>query len=192
MSEERPTSDLETTVSQPELDTYPVATKKAAPVQDMFEFLSSDVDLGGFVSPFEHVSLSDVLKKPNDEIRVLQGRGPNGQPVRFDDVDETVLLTPSDTVSHLLDETSIAAIDDDNTIMTAVNEPLETMASQVIVAHEEMTPAPDLTLGVPSNAYPAGDENAEKNLTPEERQKRMWQGIDQWIYDEFHEYVELI
>lgn len=158
----------------------------------MFDFLSSDADMGGFVSPFEHVSLSDVLKKPNDEFLVLQGCVPNGQPVRYDDVDETALLTPLDTVSYLLDKASMAAIDDDNTIMTPVDEPLDTMPSQVVVAHEEMTPAPDLTLGVPSTAYPAGGDKADKNLTHEEQQKKMWEGIDQWIYDEFHEYVELI
>lgn len=183
---------MESTVSHPEVDTYSGATKTAAPVQDKFNFLSSDADMGGFVSPFEHVSLPDVLKKPNDGFPVLQGRVPNGQPIRCDDVDETVLLTPSDTVDYLLDEASIAAVDDDNTIMTAVDEHLETMPSQVVAAHEEMTAAPDLALGVPSTAYPAGGDKADKNLTHEEQQKRMWEGIDQWIYDEFHEYVELI
>lgn len=120
---------------------------------DNLDFLASNVDLGGFNPPLEHVAMSDVLKKSrgllDDQISiVVQDMNAN-----LDAPSGSMVKKPRDTEA---DTTKYGKYDAD-TDMT-----------------KEETEA----------------ERQERLY--EEDQKKKWQGIDRWIYDEYHEYVELV
>lgn len=223
--------DSEKAVTQPEPTACPVATKKATPVEDVYSLLRSDVDLGGFISPLEHVSLSEILKKPSHQLSIYDGQVPNEQRASSYTVGakaaafhtepeaadlkeisdgihdhtlsrgltssrtverETLFDGPSEDINYLFDDALDAAIHDDNCTTTGADAPMTVGAKQVVHADDETTAPPDLTLVAPATGLRAEGDEAGKSLSQEEQQKKMWEGIDQWMYDEFHEYVELI
>jgi hypothetical protein len=187
--------NLEEMVSHTEVDIHPGTTEKPASTEGFFDLLSSDVDLGGFEPPLEHVSLSDVHKKANNKSPMQQGSNPTKSLTSLNDmndVNRTVVHTSSDTVDFVPTEPFIVEIDSDDSTTTAADGPLKPQASKAIPADGEAARATDLVHDISTNAFPDESDEERKKRAYEEDQKRMWEGIDPWIYNEFHDYVELI
>lgn len=197
MSEERLPINTRTEERAPNLEgeMHPSTTDKPVSPQVIFDFLSSDIDLGGIEPPLEHVSLSDVHKKTRNGLAVQQGQSENNQLTGFisiNDVDQPVFRCPTAPVGEAPNEAAIAGLDGDDSATAVADTPSTGQDSQVADTDEGAAQAAILTPGMYSNVPPEeSDEQSEKRAY-EEDQKRKWEGIDQWIYDEFHDYVELI
>lgn len=181
-------------ISQTGVDIFPGTKENTASTESIFEFLSSDVDLGGFEPPLEHVSLSDIHKKTNIKLSVQQGSDTNKNPTCLNDMNDdnrTIIVVPSDTVDFVLNEAFSVGVGNNDSSTTAADVSSKTQASQVVNADGEVARGTELEHDS-SNAFPDESDEERKKLAYEERQKRTWEGIDPWIYKEFHDYVELI
>ncbi|EXJ61171.1 uncharacterized protein A1O5_11963 [Cladophialophora psammophila CBS 110553] len=163
--------------------------------EEKMDFLTSDVDLGCFDAPLEHVTMSDVLKKGKSPAtrhdsfampelpNLANGTDFNGDfflaPIDFGGL-------PVDHAGQVDDSVGIGCED----ITSFTDTPVDSLVK---------TPEDPGTLAVPIEVEDGAvetpckesDSEREKRLY-EEDQKKKWEGIDQWIYDEFHEYVELV
>ncbi len=170
-------------------------TTSSEDLEDLSELLTSDMDLGEFDPPVEHVAMSDVLKKdrsPPDyqTTTTVESSDCFGENVGLDDdfsgapYDEVAdRIAPErqlhDAFNELQDFDSEAAT-------PAESSSIETAGDTELI----VTPHGDLPAIAEKYAHETEDEQKKKLY--EEDQKKKWEGIDQWIYDEFHEYVELI
>ncbi|OAL22111.1 hypothetical protein AYO22_07471 [Fonsecaea multimorphosa] len=163
--------------------------------EEQMDFLTSDIDLGCFDAPLEHVSLSDVVKKIKTPATIQESSAVPELPEFADDAtfDDDFFLATAD-----LDET---ATNHPGKVADSVGLPYEDSTSILDTPVESVVKTPENPelMDVPAEtengiAEPAGKESnsqRERRLY-EEDQQRKWEGIDQWIYDEFHQYVELV
>lgn len=182
-----------------EEDMNPVDPEEQTAIDMVYpNFATSDVDLGGFEPPVEHVAMSDLHKKSisfasdrrnttiQDSLNVLDamdlGGDSSGGHVSCGDftMDEAEQLDPAD-VQSLQNIGAINSYAD-----TLADSAMETPG---LVEMQGTTNATKLTsANEPSRET---EWEREKRLY-EEDQRKKWEGIDPWIYDEFHKYVELI
>jgi hypothetical protein len=159
------------------------------PDNDDIDFLASDMDFGGFNPPLEHVAMSDVLKNGRTTSRGRSSIGVQRLECFRDNMDYIEDFSGNLTDSAELPKTTEDHVDDafvaqDQGLSPSADTPAESSIK---------TPGDP---GIPSNFEAAMDEKEteaerDKRLFDED-QKKKWEGIDQWIYDEFHEYVELV
>ena len=181
------------------LESEMLGEEQCAAEEDHFDFLDTEMDLGGFEPPVMHVNLSDVLKKgknspegpPSTAAENIESFGNVASRVIdvLDDVADSVgLLGDQEKMGHDLPCSPDAAE------ATFVESPAETPVDLLVKTPgdaEAQTPGHDR--GVTEGAT-VSQETAEerKDRLYEEDQKQKWEGIDRWIFDEFHEYVELV
>lgn len=167
--------------------------------QDPFpDFTTSDFDLGGLEPPLEHVAMSDVQKSSKGLFITGFSSSPLKTPTRITDkveTEEDCFVTMSDHDESLT--TLVGTINPDcqldlpcdDPLKSEANTPTEIMACTPAEteAHPIAEPGEHFAATVP----PESEDDRQQRLY-EEDQKKRWEGIDQWIYDAFHEYVELV
>ncbi|OAP54666.1 hypothetical protein AYL99_11114 [Fonsecaea erecta] len=176
------------------LDTRLVTEDWLSRADEDLDFSTADVDLGCFDAPLEHVSLSDVLKKSKTSATV---------PGSF----ETPELPDLADDASFADDFFLATVDFDESLSNHPGKVTDSGSRR----YEDFTSIADTPVesvktpegtelidrpvetgdGVVEPVGIESDSQREKRLY-EENQKKKWEGIDQWIYDEFHEYVELV
>ncbi|OQV03306.1 Sec63 Brl domain-containing protein [Cladophialophora immunda] len=154
-----------------------------------------DIDLGCFDAPLEHVAMSDILKKGKTSAAT---RNNFAMPELPDlaveaDFDDDFFLAPADfdgapsnPPGNVDDSVSLQYED----ITSFADTPVESVV-KTPDGIEPMDVPIETENDVAETACKESDSQREKRLY-EEDQKRKWEGIDQWIYDEFHDYVELV
>jgi hypothetical protein len=159
--------------------------------------LDTDRDLGLLEPPLEHVAMSDVVKKPvisTPLTNAMAQRAPSSTvmaPDRHGDIFEisTSRDTPVDASAYT---NNTFMFEDGMETSTDVDSPAEV---DVKTPNEH-----GITVSEPKPvAEPVAKERdrvetaAERRWRlHEEHQKKKWQGLDQWLYDEFHNCVEII
>lgn len=193
MSEERAPINTEEKESNTKGEMHLGRIDTSISPRGFLDLLSSDIDLSGFEAPLEHVSLSDLDKKACDGLAVRQDTSENNQPASFiDEVVQTRLPCPSTPMNEAPNEALIMGLDGDRSARAAADTLSTGLDNQEAKTDKGADLAASLALrGSPDVPPEEGDEESKKRAY-EEDQKRKWEGIDQWIYDEFHEYVELI
>ncbi|KIW93164.1 uncharacterized protein Z519_05769 [Cladophialophora bantiana CBS 173.52] len=163
--------------------------------EEQMDSSTPDVDLGCFDAPLEHVTMSDVLKKgkcpATHHDSFVMPELPNL--VNGMDFNDDFFLAPTDFGGFPMGHTG--QVDDSvglgcEAITSFTNTPVDSLVK---------TPEDPGAMAVPIEVEDGAveipckesDSEREKRLY-EEDQKKKWEGIDQWIYDEFHEYVELV
>ncbi|KAH0833684.1 hypothetical protein AYO21_04430 [Fonsecaea monophora] len=159
------------------------------------DFLTSDVDLGCFDAPLEHVAMADVVKKKKTSGTIQGNFTTPGLPDLANGANfrDDFFLSPAN-----FDESSAdhpRTVGDSNSlryedITSFADTPVESVV-KTPVGIELMDVPVDAENGLAETSCKESDFQREKRLY-EEDQKKKWEGIDQWIYDEFHEYVELV
>lgn len=166
-------------------------------------FLTSEVDLGGLEAPLEHVALSDVHKVGTRGCGLGSHCSQHGKPVSGDnptDPDEDLFVFFDDyddfVVEGMQDEKSLHQIGAPRATnfldmdLPCADTPTESTVNTPEAAKDQATTvSSDGTLAHGSHRQARADEEKRRY---EEEQKKKWEGIDQWIYDEYHEYVELV
>ncbi|EXJ82464.1 hypothetical protein A1O3_06277 [Capronia epimyces CBS 606.96] len=165
--------------------------------QEQFpDFATSDFDLGGFEPPLDHVAMSDVHRPCKglfvDGFSSSPAKTwiPNVEQVeREEDAFNTTAdgdmcsTDPIDTidVDHPFDLADKAGSLPTTPTEIPVDTPEETELRMITKAREQS-----------AASVPHESEAERQQQLYEEDQKKKWEGIDQWIYDAFHEYVELV
>ena len=160
------------------------------------DFSTSDVDMGGFHAPLQHVSMSEVHKRISSSPADIGTNSP-GMLVSIGDDNtraghEDFYLTSDienlesqyDTNQGL--DVCVAPID--SGVLSLVTP------ADLTVSDQYKQPQPNketLEANAVARSEHETDKQRKKRLY-EEDQKKKWEGIDQWLYDEYHDYVELI
>ncbi|EXJ54584.1 hypothetical protein A1O7_09925 [Cladophialophora yegresii CBS 114405] len=168
-----------------------VCKEVTMPDNDDIDFLASDLDFGGLDPPLEHVTMSDVLK--NDR---TASRGQSSTMVQSiecfkDGMDSIEDFSGTQGEVAGLSTTPEKQLDD--TFGTCPPDPSFTPGGDTPAESSIKTPG-DMVMASKAEAEileKETDAERDKRLFDEE-QKKKWEGIDQWLYDEFHEYVELV
>ncbi|KIW62469.1 hypothetical protein PV04_10642 [Phialophora macrospora] len=159
------------------------------PDNNDIDFLASDVDFGGFNPPLEHVAMSDVVKNVRTPSRgrsstVVQRlerfRGNMEYFEGFSGIPVDCGELPKTAEDHVDD----AFVAQDQGLTPSADTPAESS----IRTPEE----PEIASNVEAAMVEKETEAERDKRLFDEDQKKKWEGIDQWIYDEFHEYVELV
>lgn len=167
--------------------------------EDTFDFLTSDVDLGGFDPPLEHVAMSDVLKKarsPSDDQSgtALQDQG--HWPLKMADKENSICAS-TESGGHIVSREQ-RPVDRFNTPERKIDSSLGTPADSMVKTLEGIESGTaryghyDANLGEQGMVLGHQADLKRDEKLREEDQKKKWEGIDPWIYDEFHEYIELV
>ena len=167
--------------------------KCIAPDDDEWDPLTSDVDLGGFEPPLKHVSMSDVLKKGTSPGAAQSGmtiQEPHhvgdrtGLDWDFFDIPAGVTDLPPDQM-----EECVTTCDHED-ITPNVDTPADSLVETP--GAEELNAVAHAGANFVTNMHSEETDAEREKRLYEEDQKKKWEGIDQWIYDEFHQYVELV
>ncbi|EXJ81563.1 hypothetical protein A1O1_07627 [Capronia coronata CBS 617.96] len=168
--------------------------------QDCFpDFLTSEFDLGGFEPPLEHVAMSDV-QRPSKGLFIT---GFSSSPVK-PSIENTVPDDRADDASEMAVDRaypSIGSIDITSNIGYRVDLLGKSLTgsdpgtpTEITAETPERTELPAIT--VPKErvavSMPQEGQADRQQQMHDEDQKKKWEGVDQWIYDAFHEYVELV
>ncbi|KAJ9614520.1 ATP-dependent DNA helicase MER3 [Cladophialophora chaetospira] len=161
--------------------------------EDNFDFLTSDIDLGGFEPPIEHVAMSDVLKKDRSIADAQSSTAVESSDLRdemhFDagstGASSDFIEVPANQKQHAEDVSIVPDFVNSNA-NTPAESPVKTPGE------DELEGTGQDVLGAIVDVYANETEGERKKRQYEEDQKKKWEGIDQWLYDEFHEYVELV
>ncbi|KAI1613005.1 nucleotide-sugar transporter-domain-containing protein [Exophiala viscosa] len=166
---------------------------KLCPIDDIPDgFLMSQVDFGGFEPPLEHVALSDV--QMSGESLFITGN--TSSPIKDHSHEEPALEAEEAFLETLVDfsECLTEEVETNGSITQTAAAMDSSETSPAVTTPEDSTwqddsgPAGEL---VSSVSLDETEEERRKRLY-EEDQKKKWEGIDQWLYDEFHDYVEII
>lgn len=158
--------------------------------EDPFDFLNSDVDLGRFDPPLEHVAMSDVLKKARSPLDDHSGTAFHEQghsPPKMANKENLVRASTNFGGRMIREERP----DDSSKLFEQdINPGLVTPTDSLMKIHEGQESDTARYNGCYTNM---GDSDLKRDeKLREEDQRKKWEGIDPWLYDEFHEYVELI
>ncbi|KAK5369344.1 ATP-dependent DNA helicase MER3 [Exophiala xenobiotica] len=178
-------ANLEMNACEEELDATLPELKDAFADNVAADFLMSEFDLGGTEPTLEHVAFSDVLRSGKG----LFIMGDSSSPVK---------KMPQDAAKIDLEEQFDPSVDCGDFSMKPLEDisPTDQLAplddslttSSVVTPPELTIRTPELESNVPQNET----EEERKERLYEEDQKKKWEGIDQWLYDELHEYVEIV
>ena len=163
--------------------------------EDNFDFLTSDMDLGGFDTPLEHVTMADVLKKdrspPGDQ---------NSTMLQQSQCFEDTLEFNNDISDNLADFAGLTS-NDGLQVDDVIGKQIADVTMDAETPAESLVKTPgDPEASTANHVNSCMDESVPRHETGEERSKRLydedqkkkWEGLDRWMYDEFHEFVELI
>ncbi|EHY60257.1 uncharacterized protein HMPREF1120_08225 [Exophiala dermatitidis NIH/UT8656] len=160
-------------------------------------FSTSDFDLGGFEPPLEHVAMSDVIK-PHQGLFVT---GLSSSPVKSPIHCAEQLNQGSDHLDAMADHEPVASgsVQEKADVASLVPQHKEPTESDINTPTETNPKTPEAveltTTTADDHSIPIAleeDQAERERRLYEEDQKKKWEGIDEWIYDAFHEYVELI
>ncbi|ETI20322.1 hypothetical protein G647_08356 [Cladophialophora carrionii CBS 160.54] len=159
------------------------------PNNDDIDFLASDLDFGGVDPPLEHVAMWDVLK--NDRTASQGQSSTMVQSIKcFEDgmdyIEDFSGMRPDSTGLSTTPKNQVK----DTFIMRdpSVSPGADTPAESSIKTPEDTGMASNVKTATRAKET---DAERDKRLFDED-QKKKWEGIDQWLYDEFHEYVEVV
>jgi ATP-dependent DNA helicase HFM1/MER3 len=163
------------------------------------DFLLSHVDLGGFEAPLQHVALSDVQKSGES----LFITGNSSSPDRYRIQAEPAFEAREAFLESLVDFSECLVKD-----VEPEGSGNQTPAGEesAILSSDETSPGLMVSTpghpiwqgdtnfaGLPASTMTVGETEEERGKRLyEEDQKKKWEGIDQWLYDEFHDYVEIV
>lgn len=163
------------------------------------DFLMSEFDLGGFEPPLEHVAFADVLRSGKG----LFTMGDSSSPLKEVLQDEAKIDLEEEKTDPSVDCDDVLTESLENNSPTDQLDPLDSGLTPSSVG----TP-PESTIRTPGLEAFEDDTQTRREVAPsipenetehereerlyEEDQKKKWEGIDQWLYDELHEYVEIV
>lgn len=162
------------------------------------DFTTSDVDLGGFEPPLEHVAMSDVHKKSSLDFGYSSTAIPHslidGSRIDLDErlSRDTTVFNNFGMENIEINNHSEDAPDPPGkpSLVSCADTPSESIVDTAEAA--AVRSIPSVNENSPQEEHVAENEHEREKRVYEEEQRKKWEGIDQWIYDEFHKYVELV